>query len=315
MPEDKKTEQFDSDSKKKCFIITPIGNDNTDIRRHIDGLIDECIIPVLEHNYIIEVAHRITTPGSINNQVIESIYEADLVIANLTGLNPNVMYELAFRHSIRKPVILIMEKGEKKLPFDVTTERTIFYDNDFQGAIEFKKNLKSMVESIQSIDKDNIDNPIYSALEKINVKETIIRNISSGESNIDALEYILNRLDNIENKLNWVEINKNSNKRYSKSNLNNSQFAESLIETLSVMNKIILRLDNKIKNKETAKINLENFTSNNETFKDLDTLQYIDDKAIFTTKAYGSKLESMIKEFDGIKEWRIIDVQQDIKEY
>lgn len=84
-----------------------------------------------EKGYNVNVAHRMAQPGSINNQVIAELYYSNLVIANLSGLNPNVMYELAIRHCLRKPVIIIMEKGSGKIPFDTITERTVFYSNDF----------------------------------------------------------------------------------------------------------------------------------------------------------------------------------------
>jgi hypothetical protein len=114
---------------KSCFIITPIGGDNTEIRRAAEGVIDAVIIPTLieigfkEEN--IRVAHRMPNPGAINRQVITRILEDDLAIVNLTGLNANVMYELAVRHAVRKPVVQICEYGTK-LPFDITEERTIF---------------------------------------------------------------------------------------------------------------------------------------------------------------------------------------------
>lgn len=206
--------QEQEERMKKCFIITPIGNDNTSIRRHIDGIIDGCIIPVLENNYDVVVAHRLTTPGSINNQVIEAIYKADLVIANLTELNPNVMYELAFRHSLKKPVIIIMEKGEHKLPFDINNERTIFYENDFQGAIDLKNRLEEMVSSIEKMDEEDINNPIYDALQQIGVKENVLKNINNSKSdNVNELQYIISRLDNIEEKIVATKLEENKNMR------------------------------------------------------------------------------------------------------
>jgi len=50
-----------------------------------------------------------------------------LVIADLTGSNPNVFYELAIRHGIRKPYIQMINKGER-IPFDIKGIRTIEID-------------------------------------------------------------------------------------------------------------------------------------------------------------------------------------------
>ena len=128
--------------KKRCFIITPIGNDNDSIRRHIDGIIDAAIKPALEPDYEVVAAHKITETGTITKQIIKEIYQDELAIANLTGNNPNVMYELAVRYCLGKPVLTIAEKGTS-LPFDVMPERTIFYINDPQGSLDLKEAIKS----------------------------------------------------------------------------------------------------------------------------------------------------------------------------
>ena len=96
--------------RRTCFIVTPIGDENTEIRRHIDGIIDQAIVPAIGAQFDIRVAHREFEIGSINDRVIKNIYNADLVIANLTTLNPNVMFELAMRYSYGKPAIVIAEK-------------------------------------------------------------------------------------------------------------------------------------------------------------------------------------------------------------
>lgn len=197
------TNHYNQDRRKSiCFIITPIGNEADPIRRHIDGLIDECIVPVLSDKYDVHVSHRMSMPGSITNQIIAEIYNADLVIANLTNLNANVMYELAFRHAIRKPAIIIMQKDSGTLPFDTISERTIFYTNDFKGAIELKENIKNAVDALKSADDSIIDNPIYTALEKIKVTEQVIKDIALKDGDdANAFNYIISSLQRLDEKV------------------------------------------------------------------------------------------------------------------
>jgi hypothetical protein len=66
----------------------------------------------------------------ITNQVIYYIVDSPLVIADLTGNNPNVYYELALRHSFKKPIIQIKEESER-LAFDIVGMRTIDVDYRF----------------------------------------------------------------------------------------------------------------------------------------------------------------------------------------
>lgn len=182
-----------------CFIITPIGEPNTDIRREIDGVINTCLKPVLERfKYKTFVAHEITTIGSINNQVLQHIYNDELVIANLTNLNPNVMYELAFRHAIHKPVIMIKNINDNhKIPFDIKDDRIIFYTNDFGGVKELEKNLINFIKELS--DSQTNDNPIIRAIHDYNA-----RKLFENSSNIDEANnsrYILARLDSIDKKI------------------------------------------------------------------------------------------------------------------
>ena len=183
--------------KKTCFVITPIGDNNTEIRRHIDGIIDQAIVPALGEKYEVVVAHRKYEIGSINDRVIKSVYESDLVIANLTNTNPNVMFELAIRYSFGRPAIVIAEKGTK-LPFDVIDENTIFYVNDPAGANDLKQ---SIIEYEKNI---NLDKEEYGPVFKVINKIPLYNKVESGEgvSSETQMQYIIERLDSLEKNIN-----------------------------------------------------------------------------------------------------------------
>ena len=183
--------------KKSCFVVTPIGDDNSDIRRHIDGIIDQVIEPAIGEKYEIIVAHRKFEIGSINDKIIKSIYESDLIIANLTGTNPNVMFELGIRYSFGKPAIVIAEKGTK-LPFDVIDENTIFYINDPTGANELKNRICEFEEKIE-LERKNYG-PVFKVINQIPLYNEVESGVKSGADipSGKMMQYIIDRLDTIE---------------------------------------------------------------------------------------------------------------------
>lgn len=115
---------------KTCFVICPIGDVGTQVR-NADDLMDYIIKPcpaLKELDYDDPVrAGQLNEPGRITSQVIKLLINADLVIADLTGNNANVFYELSLRHAVGKPVIHMAFEGTS-VSFDVRDNRTIFYN-------------------------------------------------------------------------------------------------------------------------------------------------------------------------------------------
>ena len=195
--------------KKKCFIITPIGENGSETFRMAKGVIESVIKPVLKRNGFedIKPAYEILDSGMIGNQIVDRIVNDDLVVANLTGNNPNVMYELAIRHATAKPIIHICEFGTK-LPFDIKDNRTIFYKNDMLGTKELEKEFEAYVANVEYL-KEYRDNPIYNGLQT----GLILKNLNESGKQEEA--QLLQQIIDLLSKKNLKEDVQNFARRHS----------------------------------------------------------------------------------------------------
>lgn len=144
--------------KKVCFVIAPIGEENTEIRRRSDRVFKHIIEPAAEQcGYSALPAKDIPGSGPIMSEVIKHVVSAPLVIADLTGGNANVFYELALRHAVRKPVVQIIAKKEK-IKFDVSQIRTLRFDLDEVIDDENRKS-ETIGHLVDYIRKEVLGNP------------------------------------------------------------------------------------------------------------------------------------------------------------
>jgi hypothetical protein len=112
--------------QKQCFVISPIGDPDGDIRAEADWVLYQMIKPVLEPEFKVTRADAFPKIHVITNEVINSIRKADLVVADMAGHNANVFYELAVAHAYHRPVIPLIRDGDR-IPFDTAPMGTIIY--------------------------------------------------------------------------------------------------------------------------------------------------------------------------------------------
>lgn len=150
---------------KTCFVIAPIGETRSETRKRSDLVLKHIIAPAVEQcGYEALRADQIAEPGIITSQVIQHIIDDPLVVADLTERNPNVFYELAIRHAIRKPLIQII-KSDEQIPFDVAGTRTISVDHRDLDSVELAK--AEIIKQIDTLEKkpQEIETPISIAIE------------------------------------------------------------------------------------------------------------------------------------------------------
>ncbi|MBS1575765.1 MAG: hypothetical protein JST09_10720 [Bacteroidetes bacterium] len=160
------------DKKKICFVISPIGEEGSDTRERSDQVLKHIITgPAEQNGYTVIRADKISEPGIITTQIIEHIVDAELVIADLTEKNPNVFYELAIRHAIRKPLVQMIRKGDI-IPFDVAATRIIQFDlHNLDSVASAKEEISNQIKSLEAGNSD-FHNPISVSLDLKVLKES-----------------------------------------------------------------------------------------------------------------------------------------------
>ena len=114
-----------SPQKKKdlCFVIMPFGG-------WFDDYYESIYRPAIEVSGLaVKRTDDLYRPGTIVNDIWSLTKEARILLADLTGKNPNVFYELGLAHALAKPVILVTDSMDD-IPFDLRSLRVLEYDKN-----------------------------------------------------------------------------------------------------------------------------------------------------------------------------------------
>jgi hypothetical protein len=147
-------------AKEICFVIMPFGG-------WLDDYYETIYCPAIEATGL--EPHRaddLFRPSTIVTDIWGYTQRAKLLIADLTGKNPNVFYELGLAHALAKPAILLAESMEE-IPFDLRALRVIVYDKNHPKWGEL------LQRKIQTAIKEILKAPQEAVLPAfLNVKET-----------------------------------------------------------------------------------------------------------------------------------------------
>lgn len=124
-------------SNKNAFVLMPFAEEFMDVYRYLiaDGL--------KIAGYNVKRADDIKSQNNIIGDIVEGIVSSDLIVADLTGANPNVYYELGIAHALNKKVILLTQEIDE-LPFDLRSYRVVSYSVHFAKMNQAKEELSQL---------------------------------------------------------------------------------------------------------------------------------------------------------------------------
>ena len=215
--------------EKSCFVIMGFGiKNNINLDLTYQNIIKPCIIdnnlvPVSlykENQFNAYRADEIIGNASIDYKFVICLAEADIVIADISTMNINAIYELGARHALKpkSTIILCSEDKKKKFNFfDLNYVPIIFYkhDGDIISNEEInhtKQKLNSAITFAKTSESDLPDNPIQRALFEKNIYKKIARNVEENlyatylkarklldNEEYEAAEKMLTKLYNLDN--------------------------------------------------------------------------------------------------------------------
>lgn len=126
-----------SSAKPHVFIAMPFSEEMEDT--YVFGIQG----PVNAAGYLCERVDMATFTGDILARVKSRIESASLIVADLTGSNPNVYLEVGYAWGKDRPTLLVAKKGEE-LKFDVRGQRCIVYKNIADLARQLAEDLAAL---------------------------------------------------------------------------------------------------------------------------------------------------------------------------
>ncbi len=175
-----------------CFVVSPIGKLGTATRKRADLILKHVIEPAASACQLRTIrGDHISESGMISYQVIEHLIVDQMVVADLTDQNPNVFYELAVRHAIRKPYVQIIQRGQP-LPFDIASVRTIEIDHqDLDDVDRARLEITNMMLSFKN--SKEVDSPISAAVGLFMLRD-INRFLQGNDQLYEVLKEIRDRI-------------------------------------------------------------------------------------------------------------------------
>lgn len=201
---DDKLEQVIEDGNRtlKCGLVMPISTIDTYTEKHWDNIRDIIEESLSGLGFEVSMVSYSNDSGVIQSRIVQNLFDADIVVCDVSAKNPNVMFELGMRLAFDKPVVIIKDNATS-FSFDISVIEHLEYPSDlhYNSIVMFKEKLKNKV--IGTIEAAS--NPEYTTFLKhfsiTKVAKIETREMDSFEFLVKALSEIRGDIVAINNKL------------------------------------------------------------------------------------------------------------------
>ncbi|MCG8337654.1 MAG: hypothetical protein MJE63_24395, partial [Proteobacteria bacterium] len=154
-------------NKKKCFIIMPISTPEAMMRHYVGNedhfrhILNQLFIPAIDEAGFCPVSPNIEGSDLIHAEIIKNLIDCEMVLCDMSCLNPNVFFEYGIRTALNKPVCVIKDELTNSVPFDTSVIHYENYDSKLE-VWNLKQSISKLAEHIKvSNNKCNGQNKLW----------------------------------------------------------------------------------------------------------------------------------------------------------
>lgn len=161
-----------------CFVMMPFG-------AWFDRYYQEIYVPAIkEAGFEAIRADELFTTGSVVEQIWDQIQKSKLLLADLSGKNPNVFYELGLAHAARKPVVFTASNVDD-VPFDLRHLRVKIYDiREPEWAPRLRQSIADYLRNAIKGPGKSIPHPFRSFVEDLEQEQPASQRVRRVKQNI-----------------------------------------------------------------------------------------------------------------------------------
>lgn len=151
--------------KIKCGIIMPISAIDGCSAEHwseVQSILIEAAASVKNYDFTTMMVSEAEDIGIIQKRIVQNVYNSDIVICDVSGKNPNVMFELGMRLAFDKPTIIVKD-DKTNYSFDTGIIEHLEYPRDlrFTKIVDFKQRLNSKLVATLEESKANPEHSTF----------------------------------------------------------------------------------------------------------------------------------------------------------
>ena len=183
-----------SELAKPCGLILPISATSAHDKAHWDAMLELLSRAVDQAGYAAKPVWINSSTDRVSERIIGNIFDHSVVIADITDLNPNVMFELGLRLASKKPTLVVMEEGGD-IPFDIRDFHIHVYPQNL-SILGMEKFLVKLSDDVKA-KKAAFDSGEYIPF----LSEVVVDVVSPNEREVSMNQFVFDQLTELNRRV------------------------------------------------------------------------------------------------------------------